>query len=919
VAEYRYKAFISYSHAADGELAPALQSALHRFAKPWNRLRAMRVFRDKTGLGVTPGLWRSIEQALAESEYFLLLASPQAAQSKWVEQEVDWWLRNRSPRRLLIVQTDDELRWDNDRADFDWSITNALPLRLAKVFQEEPHYLDLRWARRASDLSVRKPEFLEAIARLTATLRNQPVDELIGEDVAQHRKTRLLARVAVATLGLLLAATAVAAILAVQQRDRAEAQSREAQRQRASAEEQTRIAEAQTEQSRRRLVRLYVANGLRQMEQNDLSASLLWFAEALQLERGFPQGERTQRVRLGAVLRQHPQLRQLWPCPQARSAEFSTDGRYVEVETEEGNVLVWDAATGKPVPSLSRPGSQAGLIRNGQEVLKIHPDNRVEVWSGEGTGSVTLQHSEPVIVADLSSDGTRVLTLDSDRRVRLFDAASGRYLTSLGDWAGVDYASFSPDGKTVVQVSRRGWALIWDVAQDTQVTEVRHQGAVIHAAFSPDSRRFATAATDDTARVWDARTGAPLSPPLHHGDTVSHVAFHSDGTRLATVSSNRLIRIWDLGAAEPQTLRHDSAVRYAAFGGDGKRILTLTDFAAQLWSLETGRAIPLQMPESQLYFGGFSPDGRWVTTAAQDGAVRLWDAVTGRQLRSLPHDRKVNHVDISRDGRRLAAASHTELVVWDLEATRRIATLRHRSPVLAVQFDRDGKRLLSLEFEAKAHLWRVGETGEIAEISSFPEVDLAVLSADGARVATAAGLEVQIWNVANGRQSISRMAASNRLRRLAFSPDGGRLVTASQDGVARIWEVATGAAVTPPMRHDGGLMHIEFSPDGTQVLTAGEDRSARLWEAASGEPLTPPLRHRDLVRHATFRRDGERIVTSSGDQTARVWDISASDPHLLEALGQLLSARRIDDTGAVVALGQPALLAAWQQWRATSR
>ncbi len=68
----RYKAFISYSHAADGKLAPAIQHALHRIAKPWYRLRTMRVFRDQTNLATSPGLWTSIESALREAEIFRL-------------------------------------------------------------------------------------------------------------------------------------------------------------------------------------------------------------------------------------------------------------------------------------------------------------------------------------------------------------------------------------------------------------------------------------------------------------------------------------------------------------------------------------------------------------------------------------------------------------------------------------------------------------------------------------------------------------------------------------------------------------------------------------------------------------------------------------------------------------------------------
>jgi hypothetical protein len=75
----RYDAFMSYSHAADNLLAPAL----HAFAKPWNRRRALHVFRDKTSLAVSPELWPMIETALSTWRYFLLLASPESARSHW--------------------------------------------------------------------------------------------------------------------------------------------------------------------------------------------------------------------------------------------------------------------------------------------------------------------------------------------------------------------------------------------------------------------------------------------------------------------------------------------------------------------------------------------------------------------------------------------------------------------------------------------------------------------------------------------------------------------------------------------------------------------------------------------------------------------------------------------------------------------
>ena len=83
-----YDAFISYSHAADGVLAPALEHGLERLARPWYRLRAMAVFRDESALALTPHLWSTIVTKLDQSRYLVVLASPESAASAWVNKEV---------------------------------------------------------------------------------------------------------------------------------------------------------------------------------------------------------------------------------------------------------------------------------------------------------------------------------------------------------------------------------------------------------------------------------------------------------------------------------------------------------------------------------------------------------------------------------------------------------------------------------------------------------------------------------------------------------------------------------------------------------------------------------------------------------------------------------------------------------------
>ena len=196
----RYKAFISYSHAADGRLAPAIQSALQRFAKPWYRLRALRIFRDNTGLALTPELWPTIENALDESEYFVLFASPKAAASHWVQKEVQYWLDHKSSDKILFVLTDGGIQWDDESGDFNWNTTDSLPEILHGKMTHEPLYLDLRQVKDSEHVAPSEPKFRESLVKLAAKLHDTDPDEIAGEDVRQHKKTRRIATLAASLL-----------------------------------------------------------------------------------------------------------------------------------------------------------------------------------------------------------------------------------------------------------------------------------------------------------------------------------------------------------------------------------------------------------------------------------------------------------------------------------------------------------------------------------------------------------------------------------------------------------------------------------------------------------------------------------------------------------------------------------------------
>src|SRR5437588_9259002 len=139
-----YDAFISYSHAKDKPIAASLQSVVQKLGKPWYRRRALRVFRDDTSLSAAPELWPAIEQALAQSRFLILLASPEAAASQWVNREVAYWLEHKGIDTLLIAVTQGELAWDDAVGDFGSRPAMPLPSALTRRFASEPKWVDLR-------------------------------------------------------------------------------------------------------------------------------------------------------------------------------------------------------------------------------------------------------------------------------------------------------------------------------------------------------------------------------------------------------------------------------------------------------------------------------------------------------------------------------------------------------------------------------------------------------------------------------------------------------------------------------------------------------------------------------------------------------------------------------------------------------
>ncbi|MEL7146247.1 MAG: TIR domain-containing protein [Bacteroidota bacterium] len=226
----KYKAFISYSHRDASPLAAHIEEALEGFAKPLLKRRALEVFRDQNDLSASPHLWSDIERALQESEYLIFIASKESSQSKWCIKEVAYWLANKPVSNLLIVLANGSILWDEETEDFDWKATDVIPNCLAKVFQEEPLFVDFTAFEQQQNLQWDHPDFKNKLVVLAATLHGKSVGDMHGTIAQQHRKSIRIRNAIIAALSILVFGLIVLTLYAIQLRDQADQEAQKALR-----------------------------------------------------------------------------------------------------------------------------------------------------------------------------------------------------------------------------------------------------------------------------------------------------------------------------------------------------------------------------------------------------------------------------------------------------------------------------------------------------------------------------------------------------------------------------------------------------------------------------------------------------------------------------------------------------------------
>ncbi len=151
-------------------------------------------------------------------------------------------------------------------------------------------------------------------------------------------------------------------------------------------------------------------------------------------------------------------------------------------------------------------------------------------------------------------------------------------------------------------------------------------------------------------------------------------------------------------------------------------------------------------------------------------------------------------------------------------------------------------------------------------------------SPDGRRVVTGSeDKTAKVWDAQTGRELLTLKGHTESVSSVAFSPDGRRILTGSDDATAKVWDVETGRellTLNELLTGDtsSSVKSVVFSPDGRRILTGTFDKIANVWDAETGRELLTLKGHTEMVNSVAFSPDGRRILTGSWDHTTKVWD-----------------------------------------------
>ncbi|MEN8173070.1 MAG: BMP family ABC transporter substrate-binding protein [Chloroflexota bacterium] len=559
----------------------------------------------------------------------------------------------------------------------------------------------------------------------------------------------------------------------------------------------------------------------------------------------------------------------------ARSRELAAAAvNNLEVDPDLSIILALEAI--EQTESISLPVTKEAKEALHQSILA----SRVQ--------TVLRGHTDSVLGIDIDSAGKMIATTSQDGVVILWDFKSGQEIQTLEGHVGpVTDVVFDPQGEHLATSGNDQSVIIWDLASGKAILSLEgHEHWVNGIAYSPDGKFIATASSDKTAKLWDPTTGELLRTFSGHIAAIHKVRISPDNSKILTASFDSTAILWDLHSTVPLfILPHQDFVIDGTFSPDGTLAATASvDDTAKLWDTLTGQEIFTFTGHSEDLTGiKFSPDGTKIATSSWDRTVILWDVENGHQELVLRgHQDKLNDLVFSPDSKHLVTSSDDATArIWNISLEEEYLSIPAPAGVLDLDFNKDGKLLgAALGGNDGVKIWDMTTRQEIFSIPSDEDHLNNTVIKFGPHQTIAASLmekSVQIWNYTDGKPLFELIGHDAEVNDIAYSPDGTRIATASDDFHSKVWETSSGQELASWSSLGGNVKSIAFSANGQMIASGDFKGKVRVWDAAAGKDVFTISDHLDQINQISFSSDGIHLAIASSDATASLWHAESGE------------------------------------------
>lgn len=492
---------------------------------------------------------------------------------------------------------------------------------------------------------------------------------------------------------------------------------------------------------------------------------------------------------------------------------------------------------------------------------------------GELAGPAPYEPGE-LLVASLE----RTIAVVADRDLTLFSADTGveRGTWQLPEQLSERCVAMSADGRTLA-VCAEGRLHCWTVQTDLRGQQWSSSNIPRpHIGLALATNGMVAAAAPHSVVVWNRESQTTVAFD-HPNESVHHIACSGDGRTilLATNSSVILQRTRDGKILHSLAHPQPASIHSLVFSADDQFIAAASDETVTVWRVRDG------VPAATIAgFGGpvqsmaALPEGRIVVARAKSISMHTYDSAgfTGvTSVESLPDPALA--LAASTSGETYAAATTTSVQLWGIGAQPQVWPVK-ASQMHSLCFGVDSDGLLVI---GNTTLIAIDPTRNALETIPLAETDwpdYVALSAGGNKIAAAYAGRISIQSLQPDDTYSFQPFAQEEICALALSPDGTRLVVATQTMLACWWigEDDPQLIARQPLARHSNIHHILFSPDGNLVV-ALHHNIADVWQIADEvlRHVGSAQGHTDRINDAAISADGAVLLTGSRDGTLRLW------------------------------------------------